>query len=61
MPAQLIDGKAIATKVKHHIRAQVDLMLGRGLRRPGLAVVMLQGGGRSVGNVLRRDVPQHRL
>jgi methylenetetrahydrofolate dehydrogenase (NADP+)/methenyltetrahydrofolate cyclohydrolase len=41
MPAQLIDGKAIATKVKNDIRAQVDLMLGRGLRRPGLAVVMV--------------------
>jgi methylenetetrahydrofolate dehydrogenase (NADP+)/methenyltetrahydrofolate cyclohydrolase len=41
MPAQLIDGKVIATKFKNDIRAQVDLMLGRGLRRPGLAVVMV--------------------
>ena len=41
MPAQLNDGKAIAVKVKNDVRTQVDLMLGRGLRRPGLAVVMV--------------------
>jgi methylenetetrahydrofolate dehydrogenase (NADP+) / methenyltetrahydrofolate cyclohydrolase len=41
MPAQLIDGKALATKVKADISHQVEEMAARGLRRPGLAVVMV--------------------
>src|SRR5665213_2742256 len=41
MPAQLIDGKAVATKVKTEINAQVEEMTARGLRRPGLAVIMV--------------------
>jgi methylenetetrahydrofolate dehydrogenase (NADP+)/methenyltetrahydrofolate cyclohydrolase len=41
MPAQLIDGKAIAAKFKRDIREQVDLMVARGMRRPGLAVIMV--------------------
>jgi methylenetetrahydrofolate dehydrogenase (NADP+)/methenyltetrahydrofolate cyclohydrolase len=41
MTAQLIDGKALATKVKADILAQVEEMTARGLRRPGLAVIMV--------------------
>lgn len=41
MPAQLIDGKALATKVKTEISHQVAQMTARGLRRPGLAVIMV--------------------
>ena len=37
MTAQLIDGKALASQVKTQIRAQVEAMTARGLRRPGLA------------------------
>ncbi|MFO1509930.1 MAG: bifunctional methylenetetrahydrofolate dehydrogenase/methenyltetrahydrofolate cyclohydrolase FolD [Steroidobacteraceae bacterium] len=41
MPARLIDGKRIATAVKAEVRAEIDAALARGLRRPGLAVVMV--------------------
>jgi len=41
MTAQLIDGKALATKVKAEIFAQVGELSSRGLRRPGLAVIMV--------------------
>jgi methylenetetrahydrofolate dehydrogenase (NADP+) / methenyltetrahydrofolate cyclohydrolase len=41
MSAQIIDGKAIAGKIKAQIRAQVEQMTARGLRRPGLAVIMV--------------------
>ena len=41
MAAKIIDGKAIATNVKTEVRAGVDALLARGLRRPGLAVVMV--------------------
>lgn len=41
MSARLIDGKRIATAVKAEVRAEIDAALARGLRRPGLAVVMV--------------------
>lgn len=41
MTAQLIDGKALATKVKADILAQVEELTSRGLRPPGLAVIMV--------------------
>jgi methylenetetrahydrofolate dehydrogenase (NADP+)/methenyltetrahydrofolate cyclohydrolase len=41
VPARLIDGKRIATAVKVEVRAEIDAALARGLRRPGLAVVMV--------------------
>ena len=41
MPAKLIDGKRIATAVKSEVRAEIDAAIARGLRRPGLAVVMV--------------------
>jgi methylenetetrahydrofolate dehydrogenase (NADP+)/methenyltetrahydrofolate cyclohydrolase len=39
--AQLIDGRKIAAEVKAEVRHGVEVLLGRGLRRPGLAVVMV--------------------
>jgi methylenetetrahydrofolate dehydrogenase (NADP+)/methenyltetrahydrofolate cyclohydrolase len=41
MPARLIDGKRIATEVKTEVRSEIDAAIARGLRRPGLAVVMV--------------------
>lgn len=41
MTAQIIDGKAIAAQVKRQLRVDSDAMAERGLRRPGLAVVMV--------------------
>ena len=41
MPAKLIDGKRIATAVKSEVRAEIDAAIARGLRRPGLAGVMV--------------------
>jgi methylenetetrahydrofolate dehydrogenase (NADP+)/methenyltetrahydrofolate cyclohydrolase len=41
MTARIIDGKAIAAEVKADVRRSVEAMVGRGLRRPGLAVVMV--------------------
>lgn len=41
MTAQLIDGKAIAATVRNRIRQQVQERLQRGLRPPGLAVILI--------------------
>jgi methylenetetrahydrofolate dehydrogenase (NADP+)/methenyltetrahydrofolate cyclohydrolase len=41
MKASLIDGKAIAERLKREVRAGTDALAARGLRRPGLAVVMV--------------------
>jgi methylenetetrahydrofolate dehydrogenase (NADP+)/methenyltetrahydrofolate cyclohydrolase len=41
MTARLIDGKAVAAEVKAEVRAGIDAMVVRGLRRPGLAVIMV--------------------
>jgi methylenetetrahydrofolate dehydrogenase (NADP+)/methenyltetrahydrofolate cyclohydrolase len=41
MTAQIIDGKAIAKLVRDEVRSQVAGMRSRGLRAPGLAVVMV--------------------
>lgn len=41
MTARLIDGKVVATQVKAEVRREIDALLARGLRRPGLAVVMV--------------------
>ena len=41
MAARIIDGKRIAGEVKAEVRVEIDAALARGLRRPGLAVVMV--------------------
>ena len=41
MPAQIIDGKSIASEVKTEVRRGVDALIARGGRRPALAVVMV--------------------
>lgn len=41
MTAQLIDGKAIAAEIHATVRARVEARLARGLRAPGLAVVLV--------------------
>nr|WP_298414307.1 bifunctional methylenetetrahydrofolate dehydrogenase/methenyltetrahydrofolate cyclohydrolase FolD [uncultured Halomonas sp.] len=41
MPAQLIDGKAIAEKVRHQVARQVEMRHRDGRRTPGLAVVLV--------------------
>jgi methylenetetrahydrofolate dehydrogenase (NADP+) / methenyltetrahydrofolate cyclohydrolase len=41
MTARIIDGKAIAQEVRNEVRRSIDGMVGRGLRRPGLAVLMV--------------------
>ncbi|KXU37210.1 bifunctional methylenetetrahydrofolate dehydrogenase/methenyltetrahydrofolate cyclohydrolase [Ventosimonas gracilis] len=41
MSAQLIDGKAIAAKLRQDIAGQVRQRLLQGLRRPGLAVILV--------------------
>ena len=41
MAARIIDGKAIAAALKNEVRAAVDVLVARGARRPGLAVVMV--------------------
>ena len=41
MSAKLIDGKALATQIKRQIAVDVSEMVARGLRKPGLAVVMV--------------------
>jgi len=38
---QIIDGKAIAADLKRDVRTQSDALAARGLRRPGLAVVLV--------------------
>jgi len=39
--AKIIDGKAIATEIRQSIRERVDERTRKGLRRPGLAVVLI--------------------
>jgi len=39
--AQVIDGKAIAAGVRREVREESDRLAARGLRRPGLAVVLV--------------------
>lgn len=41
MTATLIDGKALAARVKTDVRRETDALAARGARRPGLAVVMV--------------------
>jgi methylenetetrahydrofolate dehydrogenase (NADP+)/methenyltetrahydrofolate cyclohydrolase len=41
MSAQIIDGRALAAKITAEIAVQVAAMTARGLRRPGLAVIMV--------------------
>lgn len=41
MTAQLIDGKTIAASIRSEARAQVEARRARGLRTPGLAVVLV--------------------
>jgi methylenetetrahydrofolate dehydrogenase (NADP+) / methenyltetrahydrofolate cyclohydrolase len=41
MAARIVDGKAIAQRIKTGVRETTDSMAKRGLRRPGLAVVMV--------------------
>jgi methylenetetrahydrofolate dehydrogenase (NADP+) / methenyltetrahydrofolate cyclohydrolase len=41
MSAQIIDGKAIAAKLRQDIKARVEQRLASGMRAPGLAVVLV--------------------
>jgi methylenetetrahydrofolate dehydrogenase (NADP+)/methenyltetrahydrofolate cyclohydrolase len=41
MTAKIIDGKAVAQKVRQNIKAEVDKLVAAGQRRPGLAVVLV--------------------
>jgi len=41
MTAKLIDGKAIAAKVRQNVKQRVDYRLANGQRAPGLAVVLV--------------------
>jgi methylenetetrahydrofolate dehydrogenase (NADP+)/methenyltetrahydrofolate cyclohydrolase len=41
MPAQLIDGKAVAATVQDRVRVAVDARLAAGLRAPALATVLI--------------------
>jgi len=41
MPAQLIDGKSIAAQIRLELRERIEQRLGRGLRPPGLSVVLV--------------------
>lgn len=41
MSATLIDGKAVAARIRREIKTQVDARLAAGKRRPGLAVVLV--------------------
>ena len=41
MPAQILDGKAIAAEVRAEIKAAVDARIAENKRRPGLAVVLV--------------------
>jgi len=43
MGAQIIDGKAIAAKLKQDLKKATDARLATGKRRPGLAVVLIGG------------------
>ncbi len=41
MTAQIIDGKAIAAEVRARVARRIETRLAQGLRRPGLAVVLV--------------------
>jgi len=41
MSARIIDGKSIAENIRRRIKQQIDLRRARGLRDPGLAVVLV--------------------
>jgi len=41
MPAQLIDGKAIAAGIRADVRLRIDSRMAHGYRAPGLAVVLV--------------------
>lgn len=41
MTAQIIDGKAIAARLREDIKTRVDKRLAQGLRPPGLAVILV--------------------
>lgn len=41
MTARLIDGKAIAAGIRSEIKVQIEARLARGLRAPGLAVILV--------------------
>ncbi len=41
MSARILDGKAVAEDIKQRLAGEVDTIIGRGGRRPGLAVVLV--------------------
>lgn len=41
MPAQIIDGKKIASDIRSEIKSHVDVRLAEGKRPPGLAVILI--------------------
>jgi methylenetetrahydrofolate dehydrogenase (NADP+)/methenyltetrahydrofolate cyclohydrolase len=41
MSGQIIDGRAIADDLKREVRSHSDALVARGLRRPGLAVILV--------------------
>jgi methylenetetrahydrofolate dehydrogenase (NADP+)/methenyltetrahydrofolate cyclohydrolase len=41
MTAQLIDGKAVAAQVKTELKKMIDEKMAKGLKRPGLAVILV--------------------
>lgn len=41
MTARRLDGKALAARIETEIRGEIEAMVAQGLRRPGLAVVMV--------------------
>ena len=41
MPANIIDGRAVAAELKRQVRSQADALAKRGMRRPGLAVILV--------------------
>ncbi len=41
MTAQIIDGKQIAAELRQNLRKRVDERLAKGLRKPGLAVILV--------------------
>ncbi len=41
MAAKILDGKALATRLRHKIREQVRTRITQGLRPPGLAVILV--------------------
>jgi methylenetetrahydrofolate dehydrogenase (NADP+)/methenyltetrahydrofolate cyclohydrolase len=41
MSARIIDGKAVAADIRRQIKDSIDLQLAKGLRQPGLAVILV--------------------